>query len=41
MLLAAGYAPHYRETGLDEASMGQVRAALDRVLSHHEPYPPW
>jgi transcriptional regulator with XRE-family HTH domain len=39
MLLAAGYAPHYRETGLDEASMDQVRAALDRVLAHHEPYP--
>src|SRR5918999_3922697 len=39
MLLAAGYAPHYRETGLDEASMSQVSAALDRVLVHHEPYP--
>jgi transcriptional regulator with XRE-family HTH domain len=39
MLLAAGYAPHYRETGLDDESMGRVRAALDRVLSHHEPYP--
>jgi transcriptional regulator with XRE-family HTH domain len=39
MLLAAGYAPHYRETGLDDDSMARVRAALDRVLSHHEPYP--
>ena len=39
MLLAAGYAPHYRETGLDDEAMAQVRAALDRVLAHHEPYP--
>src|SRR5215470_7922649 len=39
MLLAAGYAPLYRETGLDEASMSRVRAALDRLLAHHEPYP--
>jgi transcriptional regulator with XRE-family HTH domain len=39
MLLAAGYAPLYRETGLDDDAMAQVRAALDRVLRHHEPYP--
>jgi transcriptional regulator with XRE-family HTH domain len=39
VLLAAGYAPQYRETGLDEASMAQVRRALDRLLVHHEPHP--
>jgi transcriptional regulator with XRE-family HTH domain len=39
VLLAAGYAPQYRETGLDDASMAQVRRALDRLLSHHEPHP--
>ncbi|HEV3047834.1 MAG TPA: helix-turn-helix transcriptional regulator [Solirubrobacteraceae bacterium] len=39
MLLAAGYAPQYRATGLDDASMAQVRGALERVLAHHEPYP--
>jgi hypothetical protein len=39
MLLPAGYAPLYRETGLDEESMSRVRAALDRMLVHHEPYP--
>ena len=39
VLLAAGYAPQYRETGLDDASMAQVRGALDRLLSHHEPHP--
>jgi transcriptional regulator with XRE-family HTH domain len=39
LLLAAGYAPLYRETGLDEESMAQVRAALDQVLAHHAPHP--
>jgi transcriptional regulator with XRE-family HTH domain len=39
MLLAAGYAPLYRETGVDEPAMSQVRAALERVLRHHEPFP--
>jgi transcriptional regulator with XRE-family HTH domain len=39
MLLAAGYAPLYRETGLDVEAMSQVRAALDRVLTRHEPHP--
>ena len=28
---AAGYAPQYRETGLDDAAMAQVRGALDRA----------
>ena len=39
VLLAAGYAPQYRETGLDDASMAQVRAALEQLLEHHEPHP--
>ena len=39
VLLAAGYAPQYRETGLDDASMAAVRAALDRLLEHHLPHP--
>jgi transcriptional regulator with XRE-family HTH domain len=39
LLLAAGYAPQYRQSGLDDPSMGRVRDALDRVLAHHEPYP--
>ena len=39
MLLAAGYAPHYRETGLDATAMAQVQAALDRLLAQQEPYP--
>lgn len=39
LLLAAGYAPLYRETGVDEPAMAQIRAALDQVLRHHEPFP--
>ncbi len=39
MLLAAGYAPLYRETGLDAGELAEVRAALDRMLAHHEPFP--
>jgi transcriptional regulator with XRE-family HTH domain len=39
LLLAAGYAPAYRERSLDEAGMDPVRDALDRILAGHEPYP--
>ncbi|MFN0089549.1 MAG: helix-turn-helix domain-containing protein, partial [Acidimicrobiales bacterium] len=39
LLLAAGYAPVYRERSLEDEEMGPVRDALDRVLSGHEPYP--
>src|SRR4029453_4403311 len=39
MLLAAGYAPVYRETPLDTAEMTPVREALDQLLGGHEPFP--
>src|SRR4051794_2992024 len=39
LLLAAGYAPAYRERALDEPELQPVREALDRVLAAHEPYP--
>lgn len=39
LLLAAGYAPVYRETPLDVAEMGPVREALSKILDGHEPYP--
>jgi len=39
LLVAAGFAPFYRETGLDVAEMDAVRRALDRILDHHAPYP--
>lgn len=39
LLLAAGYAPTYRQRDLAEAEMGPVRDVLERVLAGHEPYP--
>ncbi len=39
LLLAAGYAPVYRERSLDTPEMATVRDALDRFLRAHEPYP--
>jgi transcriptional regulator with XRE-family HTH domain len=39
LLLAAGYAPVYRERSLEDEEMDPVRAALDRILAGHEPYP--
>ena len=39
LLLAAGYAPLYPERSLGEPEMEPVRAALDRFLRAHEPYP--
>ena len=39
MLLAAGFAPLYRETGLGEPAMAQVRHVLEFLLAAHEPFP--
>lgn len=39
LLVAAGYAPHYRETALDAATMTRARGALQRLLDTHQPYP--
>src|SRR5262245_33800225 len=39
LLLAAGYAPHFRRRGLDEPELGPVKVALDRLLEAHEPFP--
>jgi transcriptional regulator with XRE-family HTH domain len=39
LLLAAGYAPVYPETALDEPEMSAARDALRKVLAGHEPYP--
>ncbi|HKA69727.1 MAG TPA: helix-turn-helix transcriptional regulator, partial [Actinomycetes bacterium] len=39
LLLAAGYAPVYRESTLDEPVLAAVRAALDAILHQQEPYP--
>lgn len=39
LLVAAGYAPMYGERGLDDPTMAAARAAVERVLKGHEPYP--
>lgn len=39
LLVAAGYAPVYRNTPLDAAEMAPLREALDKILASHEPYP--
>jgi transcriptional regulator with XRE-family HTH domain len=39
LLLAAGYAPPFPESRLDDAALGPVREALDRILEGHLPYP--
>jgi transcriptional regulator with XRE-family HTH domain len=39
LLLAAGFAPMYRETKLDAPELGQVRLALDAILRQQEPFP--
>jgi transcriptional regulator with XRE-family HTH domain len=39
LLMVAGYAPVYGETGLDAPTMTQARRALDFILRQQEPYP--
>lgn len=39
LLVAAGFAPRYRERPLDGPDMSAVRDAVRRILRAHEPYP--
>ena len=39
LLLAAGYAPVFRERTLDAPEMAVARQAVSQILSGHEPYP--
>jgi transcriptional regulator with XRE-family HTH domain len=39
LLLAAGYAPAFPERPLEDPALAPVRAALDRILAAHDPYP--
>lgn len=39
MLLAAGYAPAYRERRLSDPELAAVKQALDFMLAQHAPYP--
>ncbi|MEU5197929.1 helix-turn-helix transcriptional regulator [Streptomyces scabiei] len=39
LLLAAGYAPHYPQTPLDDPSMAALREGMERLIQGYEPYP--
>ncbi|MGJ5892324.1 helix-turn-helix domain-containing protein [Streptomyces niveiscabiei] len=39
LLLAAGYAPRYAQTPLDDPALAGVRAGLEQLLRGYEPYP--
>jgi transcriptional regulator with XRE-family HTH domain len=39
LLQAAGFAPAYRETGLDDPAMASMREAVRLILKQHEPCP--
>jgi transcriptional regulator with XRE-family HTH domain len=39
LLVAAGYAPVFRERSLDDPALGVVKDAVQRLLAAHEPFP--
>ncbi|WP_416959818.1 helix-turn-helix domain-containing protein [Streptomyces sp. Agncl-13] len=39
LLLAAGYAPHYPETPLDDPALDALREGLERLIQGYEPFP--
>ncbi|MEV6547201.1 helix-turn-helix transcriptional regulator [Streptomyces sp. NPDC051597] len=39
LLLAAGYAPRFTETSLEDPSMGALREGMERLLRGYEPFP--
>ncbi len=39
LLVAAGYAPMYRERPLDDPALAAARNAVDLILKSHEPFP--
>ncbi|MGW3510369.1 helix-turn-helix domain-containing protein [Streptomyces sp. NPDC000994] len=39
LLLAAGYAPRYRQTPLEDPALGPLREGLERLIRGYEPYP--
>ena len=39
LLVAAGFAPMYRERALDDPALASARQAVELILKSHEPYP--
>lgn len=39
LLIAAGYAPEYRQLAYEDPDLAPVREAIDQVLAGHDPYP--
>ncbi|MFF7527569.1 helix-turn-helix domain-containing protein [Streptomyces bobili] len=39
LLVAAGYAPRYRETPLDDPALDALRSGMERLIQGYEPYP--
>lgn len=39
LLIAAGHAPRYARTPLDDDAMARVRSSMQRMLDAHDPYP--
>ncbi|HLJ91425.1 MAG TPA: helix-turn-helix transcriptional regulator [Candidatus Angelobacter sp.] len=39
MLLAAGFAPAFKDRPLSDPALAQARASIERLLKAHEPYP--
>jgi transcriptional regulator with XRE-family HTH domain len=39
LLLAAGYAPMYRESGLNDSTFAAAKLAVELILKSHEPFP--
>ena len=39
MMKAAGFAPRYASTPLDDAAMAPIRQAIDHILERHAPFP--
>lgn len=39
LLVAAGYAPEYRQLAYEDPDLAPVREAIEQVLSAHDPYP--
>ncbi|MDN3293885.1 helix-turn-helix transcriptional regulator [Streptomyces ficellus] len=39
LLLAAGYAPRYTQTPLDDPSLGTLREGIEQLLAGYDPYP--